>query len=85
MTPPDHTSGLLRRGTDGDLGAFAELRELHEERLRRTVRLRMDHRLRGRCDADDVMQEAFVDFSRRAGEYLADPEVPFFVWLPGIA
>ena len=34
-----------------------------------------------RVSPDDVLQEAFLDVARRIGEYLADPAVPFYVWL----
>jgi len=31
------------------------------------VRLRLDRRLQGRLDPSDILQEAFIDFARRAG------------------
>ena len=44
------------------------------------VRLRIDRRLQGRIDAADVVQEAFLEASRRLSEY--DQEsMPFFLWL----
>jgi len=45
------------------------------------VRLRLDRRLQGRLDPDDVLQEAYLDFARRLPEYAANPSVPFFLWL----
>ena len=45
------------------------------------IRLRLDVRLRGRIDASDVLQEAFVDASRRLAEYAASPSMPLFLWL----
>jgi RNA polymerase sigma-70 factor (ECF subfamily) len=41
----------------------------------------MDRRLQGRVDAEDVLQETFVDFASRAEEYLGDPSMPLFLWL----
>src|SRR5260370_19131235 len=41
----------------------------------------MDRRLQGRLDVSDVLQEAFVDFAMRAGEYVKDPGMPFYLWL----
>ena len=35
------------------------------------VRLRLDRRLRGRLDSSDVLQDAYLEVARRAGEYLA--------------
>ena len=45
------------------------------------VRLRLDRRLQGRLDPSDVLQEAYLDFSKRFGEYAADPKMPFYLWL----
>jgi RNA polymerase sigma-70 factor (ECF subfamily) len=45
------------------------------------VRLRLDQRLLGRIDASDVLQETFLDASRRVQEYVERPEVSLFVWL----
>jgi RNA polymerase sigma-70 factor (ECF subfamily) len=53
----------------------------HRERLRRMVRLRLDQRLLGRVDPSDVLQEAYLDIAHRAGEYLANPAMPPFLWL----
>ena len=51
------------------------------DRLRRMVRLRLDRRLLGRVDPSDVLQEAYLDVASRAGEYLANPTMPPFLWL----
>ena len=45
------------------------------------VRLRLSRRLQGRIDETDVVQEAFVEASRKIGQYLANPQAPFFLWL----
>jgi RNA polymerase sigma-70 factor (ECF subfamily) len=45
------------------------------------VQLRLDRRLAGRIDASDVIQEAYLDATRRLAEYLASPTIPFFIWL----
>src|SRR4029077_5387963 len=47
----------------------------------RMVNLRMDHRLQGRIDPSDVLQEACLDVVGRAREYCADPAIPPFLWL----
>jgi RNA polymerase sigma-70 factor (ECF subfamily) len=49
---------LLRRARVGDYHALAELFARYRGRLRRMVRLRLDHRLQGRVDPSDVLQEA---------------------------
>jgi RNA polymerase sigma-70 factor (ECF subfamily) len=45
------------------------------------VKLRLDRRLQGRLDASDVLQEAYLDVAKRAGEYRANPTMPVFLWL----
>jgi RNA polymerase sigma-70 factor (ECF subfamily) len=47
----------------------------------RPSRLRLDRRLQGRLDPADVLQETYLDVARRFPEYVADPALPFFLWL----
>ncbi|MCR9200002.1 MAG: sigma-70 family RNA polymerase sigma factor [Planctomycetaceae bacterium] len=61
-----------------DLG---ELFAQHRERLRRMVHLRLDRRLNGRVDASDVIQDAYLEASRRFEEYERQRDVSPFVWL----
>jgi RNA polymerase sigma-70 factor (ECF subfamily) len=72
---------LLRRAAAGEQQALAELFTHYRERLKRMVRLRLDHRLQGRVDPSDVLQEAYLDLAKRAPEFLARPTLPFFLWL----
>jgi RNA polymerase sigma-70 factor (ECF subfamily) len=81
MNDADDTIPLLRQGAAGDQHALGELWGRYRERLKRMVRLRLDRRLQGRLDPSDVLQEAFLDFARRAGEFAASPEVSLFLWL----
>jgi RNA polymerase sigma-70 factor, ECF subfamily len=71
----------LRRLAAGDQQALAELFTRYRDRLRRMVKLRLDRRLQGRIDTSDVLQEAYLDVARRAAEYVANPTMPFFLWL----
>src|SRR5712692_10436022 len=64
-TDPSDIDDLLRRAQAGDRPALAELFTRYRERLRQMVRLRLDRRLQGRLDPDDVLQEAYLDFARR--------------------
>jgi RNA polymerase sigma-70 factor (ECF subfamily) len=64
-----------------DVESLTALFVSHRERLRRMVRLRLDRRLLGRVDPSDVLQETYLDIARRAEEYLANPEMPPFLWL----
>ena len=72
---------LLGRARAGDPHALADLFDRHRGRLRHMVRLRLDRRLAGRLDADDVLQEAYLEADRRFAEYLRDPAIPPFLWL----
>ncbi len=75
------TSELIDRLRAGDEGALAELFSAYRDRLKQIVLIRMDRRLRGRADASDVIQEAYLDARQRLRHYMAKPEMPFFVWL----
>jgi RNA polymerase sigma-70 factor, ECF subfamily len=71
---------LLCRIRGGDSSALATMFDRHRGRLEKMVRLRLDSRLRGRIDASDVLQDAFVDAARRLPEF-ADNAMPLFLWL----
>src|SRR5947199_972 len=71
---------LIRRGGT-DPQVLGRVWDHYRDRLRRVVRLRLDRRLQGRLDSDDVLQEAFLDFQSRAAEYAQQPDMPFFLWL----
>ncbi|HLU47213.1 MAG TPA: sigma-70 family RNA polymerase sigma factor [Planctomycetota bacterium] len=77
----NETLDLLARARAGDPDAIGALLLRHRERLRLMVELRMADVLRARIDASDVIQEASIEAARRLPEYLASPDVPFFVWL----
>src|SRR5262249_37891603 len=77
----DDTIPLLRQGVAGEATAPGGLWDGRGERLKRMVRLRLARRLQGRLAPSDVLQEAFLDFARRAGEFAENPEVSFFLWL----
>jgi RNA polymerase sigma-70 factor (ECF subfamily) len=74
-------SGLLQRAAGGDEQALRELFSRYRDRLKRMVRLRLSRRLQGRVDDSDVLQEAYLDVSRRLPEYVQQPGLPFFLWL----
>jgi RNA polymerase sigma-70 factor (ECF subfamily) len=75
------TESLLTQAAAGDGPALAELFERHRGRLEQMIRLRMDRRLQGRLDPADVLQEAYLEYARRFGEYAANPALPFYLWL----
>lgn len=71
----------LQRLRDGDEEAFGELFAKYRPRLFQIVSVRLDRRLAGRVDADDVLQETFLDASTRVQHFLNHPSGSFFVWL----
>ena len=75
------TPDLLRRAAAGDAQALGGLFDRHRDRLRRMVQVRLDHRLQGRLDPSDVLQEAYLELARSLADYLRNPAVPFFLWL----
>ena len=86
--PTEDSSGtnhLLRRAADGEAESLGALLTRHEARLRRMIAFRLDPRLQGRVDAEDVLQEVFLAASQHVFAYLGRPATPFFLWLRGIA
>ena len=45
------------------------------------IEARLDHRIRGRVDPSDVLQDGFVDVLAKLPGYLADPKISLFLWL----
>jgi RNA polymerase sigma-70 factor (ECF subfamily) len=78
---PSATEALLARAADGDAEAWGALLMAHQERLWRMVAFRMDPRLRGRVDALDVVQDAFVEASAHRSDYFRSAAAPLFLWL----
>jgi RNA polymerase sigma-70 factor (ECF subfamily) len=73
---------LWARAAAGDAGAWGALLTEHDERLRRMVAFRLDPRLRGRVDASDVVQEAYLQAADHRPDYFRQPgPAPLFLWL----
>lgn len=79
--PMDESGVMARRLAGGDREALAELFSRHRERLWRMVNFRMDRRLMGRVDADDVLQEAYLAAAQRLQYYGDGSPLSPFVWL----
>ena len=79
------TDDLLERSAQGDQQGWGALLARHRERLRRMIALRLDHRLQGRIDASDVIQETYLEAWGRLSDYLRNPTMPFFLWLRFLA
>ena len=72
---------LLQRAAHGDEQAYHDLFARYHGRLKRMVHLRLSRRLQGRVDDSDVLQEAYLDVSKRLPEYVQQPVLPFYLWL----
>jgi RNA polymerase sigma-70 factor (ECF subfamily) len=49
------------------------------------ITLRLDQRLQGRIDPEDVLQDTYLEAATHLAGYLKQPGMPFFFWLRGIA
>jgi len=86
MWPPhDKTEELLKGVRTGDEDAVNRLIERHRAAVLRLVQLRLDNRVRRRVGVSDVVQDVFLEANRRLGDYLANPTMPFHLWLRHIA
>jgi RNA polymerase sigma-70 factor (ECF subfamily) len=74
---PD-TEELLRQAEHGYPGAREGLLARHRDRLRKMVAWRLDRRLAARIDPSDVVQEVFLEASRKMDRYLRERPLPFF-------
>lgn len=79
------TLQLLHEAKAGSSRAFNALFQRHRARLRALVASRMSHGLRAYADAEDIVQEAYLEAARKFADFT--PEVPqaFYRWLTRIA
>ncbi len=84
LSEADHDE-LVRRAASGDDAAIEDLMQIHRERLKQMVRLRMDPRLLARVDPSDVIQETLTQASQSLPQYLESQPIPFYPWLRRIA
>ncbi len=78
---PNKSALLLDRIKGGDNEALASLFAQHRERLLRMVAFRLDARLLGRMEAEDVLQEVYLDAAKRMHHFVEDSSTSFFIWL----
>jgi len=84
-TEPPPTLALLERIRSGDGDAVNGLLERHRAAIRRMIDRRMDRGVQRRVDASDIVQDVLVEANRRLGDYLANPTMPFSLWLRHMA
>ncbi len=81
----DETRLLLADAGRGQPEAVNRLLDRHRESLRQLVRLRLDRVIARRVDASDIVQDVLLEANQRLGDYLADPRLPFHLWLRHLA
>jgi RNA polymerase sigma-70 factor (ECF subfamily) len=77
----DEIKGLIARLEGGEDAVLGELFCAFRDRLRRTVQFRMDPRLLGRIDAQDVLQESYLAAAQRLDHFRRSVTTSLFVWL----
>lgn len=77
---PTESPELVNRVIHGDVDALADLFAIHRPRLWRMVHFRLDSRLSGRVDADDIIQEAWIRAVDRIDSFLRDASRSTYIW-----
>ncbi|WP_372720049.1 sigma-70 family RNA polymerase sigma factor [Novipirellula sp.] len=72
----------LRRG---EVTHFSDAFALHRERLWQIIHFRLNDQVRARVDADDVVQEVYLDAEKRLSHFLSGDFPSFFLWLRLVA
>jgi RNA polymerase sigma-70 factor (ECF subfamily) len=81
----DVTQELVIAAKRGDAQAIGSLLMRHRESIKRLIDLRLDPAVRNRLDASDIVQDVLIEANRRLKDYLADPKLPFHLWLRAMA
>lgn len=82
MAPPSDAVQSFRPPNAGHERYLAEAFVRYGPRLARIVAWRLDPRLRGRTDVDDVLQEAYLAAVQRYDHYRSsDPQFSLFLWM----
>ena len=76
-----HDAELLRLAKSGDAESLGLLMQQHFDKLTRIVEFRMDPRLSGRLDPRDVVQESFLEATKRFDYFVENQKSTFFLWL----
>lgn len=79
------TQELLAGAQAGDGQAIDRLFDRHRDALRHMIALRLDQKLARRLDVSDVIQDVLIEANRRLRDYLAEPALPFHLWIRQIA
>jgi RNA polymerase sigma-70 factor (ECF subfamily) len=75
------TSELLRRARAGDPSARGRLLEAYRGYLTLLARVQLGRELRGKVDASDLVQEAFLEAHRDFEQFRGETEAELLAWL----
>lgn len=81
MTAIENERRLLALAESGDAAALHDLLNVYFAKLVVIASYRMHPRLASRVDPQDVVQDAFVDATRRFTNGQRDSRIPIFIWL----
>lgn len=81
----EKTVRLLDEAREGVSDAVNQLFACHRNAIWRLVQMRLDKRIQKRVGVSDVVQDVLVEANRRLDVYLADPQLPFHLWLRQIS
>ena len=81
MSENNQVDTLHDRLRNGDTAALAEAFAQHRQRLWRIVNFRLNRRMAGRIDPDDVLQEAYLATAGRIKHYGTGGFTSPFLWL----
>lgn len=71
----------ITRVRQGDANALAAAFDEYRPRLLKTVTFRLNPRLLGRIDPEDVLQEAYLNAAQRCAHVEGETEQSLFIWL----
>jgi RNA polymerase sigma-70 factor (ECF subfamily) len=81
---PSNRANLLLRAQQGEEGAQGALLETYRNYLELLARIEIGRRLQTKVDADDLVQETFLEAHRNFGLFRGDHEAEFVAWLRAI-
>ncbi len=81
MTTRDEQEEIERKLKSGDLSLFADAFSYHRPRLWQIIHFRLSDKIRARVDADDVLQNVYLDAEKRLGHYIERDFPSLFLWL----
>lgn len=85
MSEPSSETDLITRAIAGDSGALEELLLLHYDRLAGRIAGKIPASMQGVINAEDVLQEAFLDVINRISSFEPRESDSFYRWLATIA